>query len=151
VQDPTDRYVLANVAGCAASLVLHVAWVVGWLSGLGPLAVLVPATFLCFASTMATHPEARVSRAGPFVIGVWMSWSSIWRTVPRGSLAVTGCFLAYIAWFFVTHRPATHDASPIPFFATMSAVCAHLFWSGVGTRLGALRVLREQRQGTLHT
>jgi hypothetical protein len=143
--DLTDRYVLANLAGCALALAVHAALLAGVIASPIFGFAMFPLCFVVFLATMATHPEARVSRIGPLVLGARMDFSSILRTTPVWSLAITGAFLVYLGWLFITHRSAMQaETSPHLFAALFSAVCAHLFWSGVGTRLGALRVLRER-------
>lgn len=137
----SDRYVLANLFACGVALALHVLTRMGVIMpGFGVVFVGMVVLLPLFAVTMATHPEARVTRIGPVVVGVRMDWRAIREWTPGWCLAVTGCWMAYVVWLLVTlEQPAHRDAfapyGPILF----TAVFAHLAWSGVGTRLGALR------------
>jgi hypothetical protein len=143
MNDLADRYVIANAIGCVVALIVHVGVLHG-LTVVAGFAMFVP-TFVCFGATMATHPEAEVTRLGPIPLGVRMGAGVLWRTVPRWALAITACFIAYLGWFFFDHRAEMHGQYPPTAFASLFAgVCAHLFWGGVGTRLGALRSMRQQ-------
>lgn len=134
-----DHYVVANIVLCLVCLAVHAAVRVHT-----PLVafLLFPPTAVCFGATMATHPDARVSRMGRIVVGVRMSGLDMLRTTPPWSLAVTGAFLLYIAFDFYGPRMQADSAltNEARFAASFTVICAHLAWSGVGTRIGGLRV-----------